>query len=144
MITGLDKHFKGHYSLAWPSGTVPRSLTATKTSILGEDWTSTNASDNTVGNTSGNTHDSFTINGLYVTNRTDLSHMVTLSFSAGSYLANNAVIPPRTTVYIITADNPIQWFGGTLSATLTSRSGTTVSGSNDLALHVVYSAIIKT
>lgn len=143
MISGLDRHFRGHYSLSFSGGTLPRSLAYTPISnILGESISLTSASGNTAGNNKGNTTDQFIIHGLYITNSTDEAFTHQTYFDYATTIANYAVIPPMSTVYMVTADNPIIWNGSAFRSTLNGRSGYSLAG-DSVSLHMVYSAILK-
>jgi len=145
MITGLDKVYHGHYSVAFPAGTLPQSAVSgvTKNTIVGETmgdkfiYGSGAPSDPT-----GFTSDKFEITGLYITNTENEAFTLTMQIQYGTTFAAVSVIPPMSTTYIITADDPQVWYGGGLTATLSSRLGAAVSF-GAVAMHLNYKAMVE-
>lgn len=145
MITVSDKHIVGHYSVRFPAGTMPSNISgASHATISGETLTLLNANaTQTSGVTKGIAQDEFIVSGLYVTNTTDQSFNVTLYFDYSSAYSNSAIVPPLSTIYVITADNPIKWNGSNFRANLNGRSGTSIAA-GEVAVHMVWSAVVKT
>jgi len=145
MITVSDKHITGHYSITFSAGTMPRSISSTShATISGESLSLYNANaGQTSGVTKGFAQDEFIVSGLYVTNKTDQSFNVSLFFDYSSTYANTAIVPPLSTIYVITADNPIKWLGSGFRANLNGRSGSSISA-GDVSVHMVWSAVVKT
>jgi len=148
MSTLLDKHISGHYSVSFPAGTLTtggRAITAVShATISGESLALNFANFNqTIGVTKGVTHDEFIIHGLYITNTSDQSFNTQLYFDYASTYANNAIVPPLSTIYVITADNPITWNGSSFQAKLNGRGGSIIGG-GAVAIHMVWSAVVKT
>ena len=143
MITGLNKVFRGHYSAAFSAGTVPKSAVSllTKGVITGETmgdafiYQSGAPSD-----PRGFTSDRMEITGLYITNAEEEAFTLSMAFQYGQTWAFTSVIPPLSTTYIITADDPIPWYGGGWTATLTGRTAQGI-GQGTVAVHLNYQAI---
>lgn len=144
MITGLDKVYHGHFSIPFPVGNLPSSAVngTSKNTIVGETMTDefihTNGGPS---DPSGFTADKFEITGLYITNTEEEAFTLNMDIQYGPAFAGTSVIPPMSTTYIITADNPQIWYGGGFRATLSSRTGAFV-GQGTVALHINYQAII--
>ncbi len=145
MITVSDKHIVGHYSIRFSAGTMPRSISSTShATISGESLSLYTASaSQTSGVTKGFAQDEFIVSGLYVTNKSDQSFNVSLFFDYASTYSNIAIVPPLSTIYVITADNPIKWNGAGFRANLNGRPGSSIVA-GDVSVHMVWSAVVKT
>ncbi len=145
MITGLDKVYHGHYSAAFPSGTLPQSAVTslTKSTIVGETMGDTHIyQSGAPSDPTGFTSDKFEITGLYITNTAEEAFTLQMQVQYGPTFAFTSVIPPMSTTYIVTADNPQVWYGGGLLATLSGRGSGTVSFGS-VALHINYKAMVN-
>jgi hypothetical protein len=143
MITGLNKVLRGHYSAPFNAGALPQSAVSnlSKATITGETM-----ADAFIFNTGapsdprGFTSDRMEITGLYITNAEEEAFTLSLQFAYGQSWAFTSVIPPLSTTYMITADDPIPWYGGGWTATLTGRNGQGI-GQGTVAVHLNYQAI---
>ena len=143
MITGLNKVFQGHYSAPFSVGSLPKSAVSnlSKATIVGE--TMTDAFIYQSGAPSdprGFTSDRMEITGLYITNAEEEAYVFSMAFQYGQSFAYTSVIPPLSTTYIITADDPLPWYGGGWTATLSGRTGQSI-GQGTVAIHLNYQAI---
>lgn len=145
MITGLDKVYHGHYSAVFPSGTLPQSAVSglTKSTIVGETMGDAFIfSSGAPADPTGFTSDKLEITGLYITNAAEEAFTLQMQVQYGPTFAFTSVIPPMSTTYIVTADNPQVWYGGGLTATLSSRGLATIAFGK-VALHINYKAMVE-
>lgn len=143
MITGLNKVYRGHYSASFSAGTIPKSAVSllTKASITGESMADAFIyQSGAPSDPRGFTSDRMEITGLYITNAEEEAFTLSLQFQYGQAFAYTSVIPPLSTTYIITADDPIPWYGGGWTATLTGRTNQII-GQGTVAVHLNYQAI---
>ena len=134
---------QGHYSAAFGFGNLPQSAVSglSKATITGETMgDSFIFQSGAPSDPRGFTSDRMEITGLYVTNAEEEAYALTLAFQYGQTFAFTSVLPPLSTTYIITADDPLPWYGGGWTATLSGRAGQSV-GQGKVAVHLNYQAI---
>ncbi len=96
----------------------------------------------TAGLTDGVITDDMKITGISFTNTTGHSFMVNASFQYGEGVATNAHLPPFSTIHIVTADNPISWYGAGFGISIHGMTKTTLSV-DEVLVHLSYQATTK-
>jgi len=148
-VTDIDLVHRGSYvrsiSSSLTGSNTPVTVNGiTKSVILG---VSTNnpvhmTNNDTAGLTEGVIDDDMKITGISFTNTTGHSFMVNSAFQYGEGVTTYTHLPPFSTIHVVTADNPIGWYGAGFGITIYGMTKTTLSV-DEVLVHLSYQATTK-
>ncbi len=148
-ITDIDQVHRGSYvrsvTTSLTGSNTPLSISGISKQVLLGITTNTHTSmsnSETDGLTEGVISDDMKITGLSFTNTTAHAYFVNAAFQYGEGICTNGHIPPFSTVHVVTADNPISWYGGSFGVTVYGTTQSTLRV-NEVMLHLSYHATTK-
>lgn len=152
-ITDIDQVHRGSYVKTMTTSLTPVTCSTTtpvnvsnitKQLLLGISTNTLLSMSNlqTVGLTEGVISDDMKITGLSYTNTTAHAYYVNAAFQYGESMGIYGHVPPFSTVHVVTADNPISWYGGGFTISVYGTTQQTLKA-DEFMFHLSYHATTK-